>query len=407
MLEHKILKALLDKDTYSDYRKKVTTVSSGMQPWFDTLDVWYETHQSSITPQELHDLHDSRYPAITSSARALIDITAGLIKEAEANPDVMKELIQTKFNQETYSSFAEQFIKLSEGDTKINLVDIERQLKEFNEGIISEIEFPGFDINPEQLLELAVAQGKWKFNLPVWQEKIGGIGPGVFGLFAARPNAGKSLAAIYSSFGPDGWADQGACITYLGNEEGIHRHIQRAVCSYYGINIADTTRARKADFIDAANEFKKKFIIPEQVRFIHKTGLDYLKIETMIEEHNSDIMLIDQLDKLHVSGDQEGHVRLRKLYTTMRENTANHPVSIIGVSQASDEATGKRWFGFEALEGSKTGKGAELDLCICIGAENLQQDTGARFFYVAKNKLSGWEGTGAYMIDPQKSRMLS
>ena len=77
----------------------------------------------------------------------------------------------------------------------------------------------------------------------------------------------------------------------------------------------------------------------------------------------------------------------------------------MGVSQASDEASGKKFFGFESLEGSKTGKGAELDLCICIGAENLQQDSGNRYFFVPKNKLTGWEGTGAYMINREMSRM--
>ena len=405
MLEQKILKALLDKEVYTNYRKKVTNISDGMKPWFNTLDQWFDSHDSSLTVEDLHNLHVSHNPAITNSARQLIDTTAKLIAETDVNSEVITTLITEKYNQEKYTNFAEKFIKLSEGNTKIHLQDIEREFKEFTEGIVKEQEFGADIITPEMMLDAADAQGKWTFNLPIWQEKIGGIGPGVFGLFAARPNAGKTLAGIHSCFGPKGWAEQGAKIFWHGNEEAIHRTKHRAICCWSGIDFFDSKRNKRQEFINAAVEFDTKF--KDRVIFYHQTGLDYLKYEDIIKEHTPDIIIVDQLDKLYVPGDQDGHIRLRKLYTTMRENTANYPVAIMGVSQASDEASGKKFFGFESLEGSKTGKGAELDLCICIGAENLQQDSGARYFFVAKNKLTGWEGTGSYMIDKEKSRILA
>jgi hypothetical protein len=98
---------------------------------------------------------------------------------------------------------------------------------------------------------------------------------------------------------------------------------------------------------------------------------------------------------------------MRVLYTTMRENTVNYDCAIIGVCQASDSASGKKYFGFDCLEHSKTGKAAELDLCICIGAEDLLKDNNMRYFYIAKNKLTGREETGSYMIDKERSQMLA
>lgn len=404
MLEQQIIKALLNKEAYKSYRRKIT-VSDGMKSWFDTLDAWFDSHDSSITPAELHDLHLARHPAITNSAKQLIEQTFKLIDESNTNPEVITTLIETKYNQDKCLTFAEKFLKMGEGSEQVNLAELEKELREFNENKAQEQEFPPVILSADEMLDGATAQSKWKFNLPVWQEKIGGVGPGVFGLFAARPNAGKSLASIYSCFGPQGWAEQGARIFYLGNEEPIRRTMHRAVCCWSGLNYVDSLHTKREEFRRLKQEFDKVFA--DRVVFHHKTGLDYLKIEDIIREHSPDIILIDQLDKLNVPGDQDGHVRLRKLYTTMREFSTNHGVAIMGVSQASDEASGKKWFGFEALEGSKTGKGAELDLCICIGAENLQQDNGTRHFFVAKNKLTGWEGVGAYMIDKEKSRMIA
>jgi hypothetical protein len=409
MLEQDIIKALLNKEAYDKYRKKVPAISDGMKPWFDTLDAWYETKESSLTPEELHALHVTRHPAATNSAKMLMDVTLERIIESKANPEVVMELIETKYNQDKYTAFADKFIKLSEGSTHFSLQDIEAELREFNNQKATEHQYEPFVITAQDMLDATVAQGKWKFNLPIWQEKIGGIGPGVFGLFAARPNAGKSLAAIFSCFGPDGWMEQGARIFYLGNEEHIRRTKHRAICSWKGINYHDSTRDKRNEFIAATDEFNEKY--GDKIAFFHKTGLDYSAIEDIIKEHKSDIVIIDQLDKLHVPGDQDGHIRLRKLYTTMRENATNLDTAIMGVSQASDEASGKKFFGFESLEGSKTGKGAELDLCICIGAENIRAEEGssggseARFFNIAKNKLTGWEGVGGYMIDKQKSQM--
>lgn len=407
MLEHKIVKALLDYEAYKNYRNKVTNISDGMEPWFNTLDNWHENHESSISAEELFSLHESRHPSATKAAKDNMLVTYKLIAEDQANPEVVTTLIETKFKQEKFAAWAEALVKLSEGSNKYVLADLEREIKEFSEGVISEAQFAPFLITAEEMLDASEAQGKWKFNLAIWQEMIGGIGPGVFGLLAARPNAGKSLGAISSSFGPGGWAEQGAKIFYLGNEEHIRRTKHRAVCCWSGINHFDSTRSKRSEFIEKANEFALKFEATGQVIFYHKTGLEYTRIEDLIKEHRPDILVIDQLDKLHVPGDQDGHVRLRKLYTIMREYSVNYEIAIIGVSQASDEASGKKFFGFESLEGSKTGKGAELDLCICIGAENIQQDNFVRYFYIAKNKLSGNETTGSYMINKEQSRMLS
>lgn len=432
MLEHKILKAFLNRDCYDANRKYLTKVSTGMQPWFDTVDWWHSNKTTSLTVDDLYDIHVNMFnPVATKQQRELIDQAFTLINLADANSEVVQTLINEKFRQDRMASASEKLIKLyQKGSSDVS--EIVKELGELNELSADGKEFPPLVITAEQMVETTALTGRWKFHLPVLQDKIGGIGPGVFGLIAARPNSGKSLAAISLCFHPEGFAAQGARIAYIANEELVHRHKSRAVCCYTGFDygvlsnasrvlIEIKVRERKGEpineeiknkaladidkFNEAAQRFDEAF--KDSVMFYHETGMPYQSIEKLIEEQKPDIVIIDQLDKLYIHGDNPGHEKMRVLYTAMREYSANHGVAILGVCQASESAAGRRYFSFDALEHSKTGKGAELDLCICIGQDDLHEDNNVRYFYLAKNKLTGNESSGSYMIDKQKSRMVA
>jgi len=430
MLEHKILKALLNKETYENNRKLLGTISTGMQPWFNTLDWWHTNKQTSLTVDDLYDVHTKMFnPVATKQQLELIDQTFELIKSVEVNEEVVLTLINEKHRQDKMANAAQKLIRLSEkGDSDVTeiLKDIEA-IKTTNSGVL----FPPMTISAEEMLDTVANQGRWKFHIPVLQEKIGGIGPGVFALIAARPNGGKSLAAISSCFHPEGWAAQGARIAYIANEELVKRHKSRAVCCYTGFDssvLANASRmmveirvkeakgeavepvvkekvlADIAAWNEAAARFEAAF--KDSVMFYHETGMPYANIEKLIEEQKPDIVIIDQLDKLHVGGELPSHEKMRILYTNMREYSTNHGVAIVGICQASDAAAGRKYFSFDALEHSKTGKGAELDLCICIGLEDLYEDNNVRYFYLAKNKLTGNESSGSYMINKNMTRMV-
>ena len=222
------------------------------------------------------------------------------------------------------------------------------------------------------------------------------------GLPFVSGNCGKSLFCISSAFGPGGWLEQGAKVVYLGNEEAIHRTKHRAICAYSGMENKQT-KLSPEDFKLNVLKFDENF--KEKAIFIHRAGLPYYDVEKLIKEHTPDILIIDQIDKLQVKGDAPMHEKTRVVYTTMREYSVSHNLAIIGVCQASEAAHGKKFFGFDALEHSKTGKAAELDLCICIGKEALEEDNNVRYFYLAKNKLTGDVSTGSFTIDKERSRL--
>ena len=73
-----------------------------------------------------------------------------------------------------------------------------------------------------------------------------------------------------------------------------------------------------------------------------------------------DILIIDQLDKINVTGKYNAtHEKLREVYTQSRELAKRHNILVIGMSQASAEAQGRSRVTFSTMENSKTGKAAE------------------------------------------------
>lgn len=401
MLEHNILKAFLDPDTYTKYRS-TTEFSVEVEPWVKTIDDWFSARNTPLTVDDLHQLHLARHPVATKGQRDLMNEFVTRLKEVDTSTPVIEEVLRLKKQQEQYMDWAEKFSMLGTQKASVeDFLSLKTEIEEFD-ATKADSEFPALSITADDMLEASLKQGRWSLNLPVFQDKIGGIGSGVFALIAARPNSGKSLTSIHLCFGPKGWAEQGAKIVYLGNEEAIHRTKHRAICSWAGMGYKHS-KMNPSEFKEKVAEFDEKF--KDKVVFLHKSGMMYYDIEKLLDEHHPDILIIDQLDKLHVKGDAPAHEKMRIVYTTMREYSVNYECAIIGVCQASEAAAGKKFFGFDALEHSKTGKAAELDLCICIGKEDLQEDNNMRYFYLAKNKLTGDESSGSFMINKELSRM--
>ena len=91
-------------------------------------------------------------------------------------------------------------------------------------------------------------------------------------------------------------------------------------------------------------------------------------IDSHCEKHKPDIIVIDQLDKVNVSGTYaRTDEKLRAVYTGAREIAKRHNCCVIAISQASADAHGKTRISFDMMENSKTGKAAEADLIIGIG----------------------------------------
>ena len=120
-----------------------------------------------------------------------------------------------------------------------------------------------------------------------------------------------------------------------------------------------------------------------------------------------DILIIDQLDKLNVSGTfARTDEKLREIYLKFREICKRHDVFGIGISQASADAENKTNVTYAMMENSKTGKAAEADLIIGIGKSDItdNQRYSRRYLTISKNKLTGFHGNIVCNLETATSR---
>jgi replicative DNA helicase len=160
----------------------------------------------------------------------------------------------------------------------------------------------------------------------------------------------------------------------------------------------------------ARNKFKA---IEDRLIMNDVQDWDLTKIEAYISMQKPDVLIIDQGDKVHISGNYSAsHERLRELYRSLREVAKRYNCALLTVSQASADAKGRTRLSPFDMEGSKIGKAAETDLIIGIGkheagdVDDSEPDT-TRYLTVSKNKLSGWHGTIICNIQPEISRYVA
>ena len=113
---------------------------------------------------------------------------------------------------------------------------------------ISEEKTPAVTSDVEQVLDLLDVTTKWKFNIPVLKENVGGIGGGNLMIAFARPETGKTAFWVSLCAGPEGFAEQGAKVHAFINEEPAVRTQMRAISCYTGM-----TREEIVENIEVAN----------------------------------------------------------------------------------------------------------------------------------------------------------
>lgn len=364
---------------------------------------YFSTATTSCSVEDILQYYYSRYPAMTNTEKANVSLVFDNLRQVNISEEAAEIIIRNEKLKLNATKLATIALDIADGK-HINLSSLESvllKLKTDYQGEAKIVEAITDDI--DSLMSMGGEVYRWKFCLPNLVDKMNGVGPGIFGIIGARPNAGKTAFVVSLVFHPDGWAKQGAKVLYLGNEEAAFRTKKRGMVCYTGIPEYEWAE-RKQEVAEKYDE------ISGNITMFDVVGMSLGSLEEYIAKHQPDIVIIDQLDKIKTS-DKFGtkHEELRELYTQTRELSKKYNCAIIGVSQASAEAEGKLYYGFDMLEGSKTGKGAETDFIITIGKQGFDNtkgdDNGMRVANICKNKLTGMECNVKFMLDHKLSRI--
>ena len=215
----------------------------------------------------------------------------------------------------------------------------------------------------------------------------------------ARPETGKTAFWVSLVSAPYGFAEQGAKVHAFINEEPAVRTQMRAISCFTGLNKEQITE----DVPKAREEWIK---IKDNITMIDTVDWSMDDIDSHCEKHKPDIIVIDQLDKVNISGTfARTDEKLRAIYTSAREIAKRRQCVVIAISQASAEAQNRNTISFDMMENSKTGKAAEADLIIGIGSNtSVDPTSNMRILNVSKNKITGWHGDPACLLDKYISR---
>jgi len=356
----------------------------------------HQKYKRDLTINEVEALLMAKYPLLTAAQKALHIAVLKDIKPVIGG-DVAEEVIRASFREHIGETIAQLGMSLIEGNDT-DLSRVKELVDKYEGGFIPDRELDVLSNEFEDILEYANDKLPWKFNLAGLNRLIPGIGPGNFGIMFALVESGKSAFNISICFGPDGFAEQGARVLYVANEEPAEATRFRAVMANTGFS-----EERLLQNKHAARDMWRR--IKDNVLF-HETT-EIRQLEALVKKYKPDIVVVDQMDKLNINGSfARDDLKLSEIYRRGREIAKKNQCSFIAVTQADASADGRTSLRFTQMSGSKIGKPAEADYVLGLGKEATENgsDNFLRYLTVSKNKIGGKHGRCIVTIQPEVSR---
>lgn len=402
----KVWKLLLEKEFYNKHKNSlpVTSFDQIGQDLLSILEIGHSKFNRNLTTDDLFLLYIAENPTLTTANKNTIEVYLANIKsEPDIGEDIADVVYASLWKKEVGRYVAEYGTRLADGqhDTVDGLVGY---LSSIHKSFIPEDITSPVNLDPIGLFTKLNERGKWLINIPQLNQRIKYISPGQFIVLLARPECGKTATIVNLIAGKEGFAAQGANTHLLANEESAEVTAGRAVCCF---NEQSFMEVKANPELGRTEGWE---IIRRNLTFVHKPDISLSQLENYIKKHRPDVIVVDQIDHLGISGSYEkGHEKLGAIYRRTRELASMYECVIIGVCQASAEGEGSTRINFSMAEGSKTSKAAAADLIIGIGKKDQEEDGDQvlRYFTVSKNKISGWHGVSVCKLIQSQSRLIA
>ena len=402
MIEKQLINLLLDKDFYEENKGRVskTMFTNGTGTLYETITKAHANSDTSLSIDEISTLHTEVYnPALTRVARDNFSDLLEEVKNQKPNKKIAVTILESLHKQAIAKQIAVKATEMYNNTNDTTFNDIQTLIDESN-GVNKE-EYENVTDNIHLLIDALKDNTKWKFNLSELRDRVNGIGDGNFLIVFARPESGKTAFWVNMVAGQGGFASQGAKVCALINEEPAIRTQMRLVNAHTGMSFAEI----KDNPTKAGESWAN---IKDNMRILDTVDWSLDKIDSYVAKEKPNVLIIDQLDKVHVTGTfARTDEKLRAIYTGAREIAKRRSCALIGISQASADASGRLDLTFDMMENSKTGKAAEADVIIGVGfSNNLEVDQDLRSVAVSKNKITGYHGKITCKIIPELSRYI-
>lgn len=408
-MELALLKTLINREFYKENRslaKEKVFRSKETQSIKRAIDKAMVDYEKNLGPADIEALFYTSNPTLTTAQRDVYrDLFRKLNAASPLNTDVAQDVLRELNREDAANELMDIAFKMSNGEvTSLHKIKLFMDRREDDFLPTLKVYFEPMDI--DSLLKKNELKFKWKFNIPTVAQLVPGVNQGQIIVGAARPNTGKTSSHAYLCAGPNGFAQQGAKIMVLANEEDTGRVSARYLTASCGMKIEDIVKDRQK-----AESFFGP--IKDKLKVTDATGWDLDRVERAIKEYKPDIVIADMADKFQPEGKYTAHhEQLKATYVRLRLLAKQYNCVIFAMSQLSAEAEGKVFVNMSMLEGSRTGKASEADVLFCITktpmVEGQQEDESPeRHWLVLKNKLTGKHGRVVTLLDPETATYSS
>jgi len=398
MIELIIIKYILDSKIYQEFNyvleEKFSSkdeVGEEISLIFRAIADHYGRHpDTSIeTSDRLEQIFHAAYPALPKKKLDLYTPIFDRIRAIEIDPTVVGDYFLKLRNKHDLRRLAEVALQASKGKAD------EDQVKEIYGRIHNRESSAGRTHNSplwaSTLSYVGTVSGsrdtdsqRFTFRTKTLQKSLGPLRKGDLGVVFARTEVGKS------AFTQDCIAHMvpqaRTCGVVLANEERGAGYLNRIATSLLGVS------RRSEAYREEEAKAHYESVLRAKLIFVHDPDVTYKDFYAFLREVKPDIIFIDQLDKIKGFDNDRYDLELGKIYGWAR-GIASEFGPVIGISQASESAEGKRWLETTDLANSKTSKPAELDWLLGIGKTHEEALRNIRHFHLIKNKLEGDENT--------------
>jgi len=404
-MELMILRSLMDYSFHEDHNnfKCPTAIfSQEGQKIKKAIDEALALYKRSLDPSEVEAIYLTQNPTLTSSQKLSVSETFSKIaREKVIGKDVARDILSTLFQQHIGEEIANLGFEYVNGN-KASLEELRSLLEKHEDNFLPRVEVTWDNLSFDEIIAQTLNKPKWQFNIPSLQKKVTGIDGGQLIEVGARSNVGKTSFHASLIAGPDGFAEQGAKVLVLCNEEPVRRVLLRYVLAAAGYPEGDIMN----NYATATSRYSK---ISDKIFIKDVTEYKMDWVDTVCRSYNPDIVVLDMGDKLaNMSGHSRVDEALKANAIYARRIAKRHDCAIFYMSQLSAEAEGKIVLNQSMMEGSRTGKAAEADLMLLL-AKNPQlsdqaEEDNQRHINIVKNKLTGWHGIVHCEFDYRTSR---
>ena len=402
MMELALVKTLLSKEFYDQHkgiRCPDKIFSKDVRKIKQALDAAMDTYGGDLSVSDLQAVFNRLNASMTTATRTAYEDLFKRIDMAEPiKGEIAEDTLSQLFQQHVGDLVANLGFDFVNG-AENSLEPLRKLLEEYKDDFTPNLRVEWDDHSLDTVLDGLALESKWTFNIPSLARRVEGISGGHLVVVGARPNTGKTSfhASLVAADG--GFAQQGAKVTVLCNEEAYTRVAARYIS-------ASSNMTMKEVRDNKALAAKRYHPVSENIQFKDSTGKGMDWVESVVKYENPDIVILDMGDKFSDIRSERSDITLKAAAIHARNIAKQYDCAVLWMSQLSAEAEGKADLNQAMMEGSKTGKAAEADLMILIGktqqVEGEEEDP-KRYLNIAKNKLNGYQGKITCVLDGSRS----